>query len=152
MTSSMLFWIGIHCQCCVSEEPSLVGITPPKLTGLQNLLNCYPFLDQSKIIFFTFIDRQIKVFKIKPTSPFLYFSDNPQLLLIGFLQICLVLKIKLKTNLILPAEQSYLPVQKIWMVKLEARSAHGLAVSSLENDPIAKIVFFNLHCKCLFKV
>jgi len=28
------------------------------------------------------------------------------------------------------------------MVKLEARSAHGLAVSSLENDPIAKIVFF----------
>lgn len=27
------------------------------------------------------------------------------------------------------------------MVKLEARSAHGLAVSSLENDPIAKIVF-----------
>lgn len=28
------------------------------------------------------------------------------------------------------------------MVKLEACSAHGLAVSSLENDPIAKMVFF----------
>lgn len=28
------------------------------------------------------------------------------------------------------------------MVKLEAHSAHGLAVSSLENDPIAKIVVF----------
>lgn len=40
------------------------------------------------------------------------------------------------------------------MAKLKARSAHGLAVSSLENDPIAKIVFFffNLPCKCLFKV
>lgn len=30
------------------------------------------------------------------------------------------------------------------MAKLKARSAHGLAVSSLENDPIAKIVFFFL--------
>lgn len=44
--------------------------------GAIEFIQLLLFSKPSKVTFFTFIDRQIKVFKIKPTSPFLSSSNN----------------------------------------------------------------------------